>query len=214
MARRAGDKDEARRALLEGFPAAAVLIGASTGGPPTVEQILRAVPSGFPAPVAICQHMPPGFIERWAERLDPLSWLEVKEAEDGEPFVRGKAYIAPIGRHLRFGGSGRTVTIRLDPDFADAFFVPSIDYLFSSGAEAFGSRAVGVLLSGLGSDGALGLLSLRRAGSYTIAERPDSAIAPSMPESAANLGAPLELVATADLPRLVIDRALGNFATR
>lgn len=196
---------------LAGFASAAVLIGASTGGPPIVEQIIRALPADFPAPVAVCQHMSPGFLEGWAERLDPLCWLHVKVAEFGEPFERGTVYLAPIGRHLRFAGDSRSAHVRLDSDFPDAFFVPSVDAMFSSAAEVFGSRALGVLLTGLGSDGALGMLALRRVGAYTLIERPDLAVASGMPGSAADLGAAVEAVSTEDMPRVILERATGVF---
>lgn len=196
-----------------GFTSAAVLIGASTGGPPVVEQIVRALPAYFPAPIAICQHMSPGFVSGWAERLSRVCWLRVKEAEDGEPFARGTVYIAPVGRHLRFRRDGRAVYIRLDVDFADSFFVPSIDYMLSSAAETFGSRALGALLTGIGSDGALGMLTLRRAGAYTLVQSPESATAPSMPESAAGLGAAIEQAAADEIARIIVDRASGVLAS-
>jgi len=196
---------------LPGFASAAVLIGASTGGPPLVERILRTLPADFPAPVAVCQHMPPGFVEGWAERLGPLCWLRVKVAEPGEPFERGTVYLAPIGRHMRFAGEARSPRIRLDPDFADALFVPSLDYMFSSAADFFGSRALGVLLSGLGSDGALGMLALRRAGAYTLIQSPGTAVASSMPVSAEDLGAAVESVPAEEMPHVIVDRANGVF---
>ncbi len=194
-----------------GFPSAVVLIGASTGGPPVVERILRALPADFPAPVVVCQHMSPGFVEQWAERLDPLCWLKVKEAEDRERCERGHVYIAPVGRHLRFLRSGSLVRLRLDADFADSIHVPCIDFMFSSAADVFGSRALGVLLTGLGKDGSLGLQTLRRTGAYTLIEDPATAVAPSMPESAAQLGAVIETVATGDLPRIIVARAAGDY---
>lgn len=194
---------------LAGFNAAAVLIGASTGGPPVVEQILRALPATFPAPVAICQHMSPGFVAGWAERLDPLCWLRVKVAEHGERFERGTVYLAETGRHLAFMGDAREPRIQLLESYPDAQFVPSVDCLFASGAATFGSRALGVLLTGLGSDGAKGLLELRRIGAYTLIERPESAVASSMPESAALLGAAVEAVPASEMPRVLPDRASG-----
>lgn len=194
-----------------GFPAAAVIIGASTGGPPVVEQILRALPLDFPAPIAICQHMSPGFVEQWAERLDPLCWLRVKEAENGEVFERGSVYLAPVGRHLRFWRDNTGPRIRLDHDFADSIHVPCIDFTLSSAAEIFGSRALGVLLTGLGQDGALGLQALRRAGAYTIAQDPASAVAASMPASAIEIGAALEVVPADELPRVIPLRANGSY---
>lgn len=197
---------------MAGFASAAVLIGASTGGPPVIERIVRALPASFPAPVAICQHITQGFVGQWAERLDPLCWLRVKEAENGEPFVRGNVYIAPVGFQMRFRKDGRGAKVRLEPDTADSQFVPSIDELLSSGAEAFGGRALGVVLTGLGSDGAKGLLALRRAGAYTIAEKPETAVARSMPESAAKLGAVLETVCAEDIGRVIVARANGVFS--
>lgn len=197
---------------ISGFPAAAVVIGASTGGPPVVEQIIRALPLDFPAPIAICQHMSPGFVEQWAERLDPLCWLHVKEAGAGEPFERGTVYLAPQGRHLRFWRDTTGPRIRLDADVAHSVHVPCIDFTFSSAAEVFGGRALGVLLTGLGHDGSLGMQALRRVGAYTIAEDPASAVAPSMPSSAIEAGAALEVVSASELPRVLPLRANGDYS--
>lgn len=196
-----------------GFASAAVVIGASTGGPPVVERILRALPADFPAPVAVCQHIAEGFVEQWAERLDPLCWLKVREARNGERFERGSVYIAPVGMHMRFRRDGSGARIRLDTDFADSFFVPSIDFMLSSAAETFGSRALGVLLTGLGKDGSLGMLALRKAGAYTLAEDPATAVAPSMPESAQQLGAVLECVCADTLPQVLVERASGRLSS-
>lgn len=196
---------------LAGFPAAAVVIGASTGGPPVIEQIIRALPLDFPAPIAICQHMSPGFVEQWAERLDPLCWLRVKEATAGEPFVRGSVYLAPQGRHLRFWRDTTGPRIRLDADETESVHVPCIDFALSSAAEVFGSRVLGVLLTGLGHDGSLGMQALRRVGAYTIAEDPASATAPSMPSSAIESGAVVEVVPASGLPRVLPLRANGDY---
>lgn len=190
-------------------PLDVVAIGASTGGPPTVEQLLRELPRDFRAPVAICQHMPPGFTQTWAERLDSVCRLRVKEAKYGEPFVPGIAYVAPIGKHMRVLREGKEAQVVLDIDFADSLHVPSIDILMSSVAQAYGSRALGVLLTGLGQDGALGMLAVRRAGGHTITETEDSAVAYSMPGSAVELGAAAEEVAAANLSAVVMDRVRG-----
>lgn len=196
---------------LGGFASAAVVIGASTGGPPVLERILRALPADFPAPLAICQHISPGFVEQWAERLDPLCWLTVKEAEDGEPFRKGVVYIAQVGRHLRFFADSAGILLRLERDTAGSTHVPCIDVTLASAAEAFGSRALGVLLTGLGADGSDGLLALRQAGAYTIVEDPATAVAPSMPASALALGAVVETVPTASLPHVIVERANGRY---
>ncbi len=194
-----------------GFPSAVVVIGASTGGPPVIERIVRALPADFPAPVAICQHMSEGFVEQWAERLDPLCWLTVKEAGNGEALEKGTVYIARIGRHMRFFRDGLAPRIRLDHDTAASTHVPCIDVTFTSSAEVFGSRALGVLLTGLGADGSNGLLALRRTSAYTIVEDPATAVAPSMPASALALGAVVETVPTADLPKVIVERASGRY---
>jgi two-component system chemotaxis response regulator CheB len=196
---------------LGGFASAAVIIGASTGGPPVLERILRALPADFPAPIAICQHMSPGFVEQWAERLDPLCWLKVKEAENGEVFEKGTVYIAQVGCHMRFFRDSAGPRIRLDHDAAGSPHVPGIDFAFSSAAEAFGSRALGVLLTGLGVDGSQGMLALRRASAYTIVEDPATAVAPGMPLSAIALGAAVETVTTVDLPKVIMERANGRY---
>lgn len=194
---------------LGGFVVAAVVLGASTGGPRLVESILRDLPADFPAPVAVCQHMPLGFTAQWAERLDGLCALSVKEAEHGERFARGRVYIGPIGRHLTFRRDARWARIRLDEDAEGSRFVPSVDRMMMSAAEVFRSGTLAVLLTGLGRDGAEGMLAVRRAGGYTLIERPDSAIASSMPASAAELGAVAESVRAEDMARVIVKRALG-----
>lgn len=195
---------------LGGVELSAVVIGASTGGPKLVEAVLRELPYDFPAPVAVCQHMPPGFTRIWAERLDDICRLKVREAVNREEFVRGTVYIAPVGVHMRLRKDGRTAKVALDADFADSLHVPSIDMLMSSAAAAFGSRVLGVLLTGLGSDGAMGMLAIRRAGGHTICETPESAIAASMPQSAVELGAAAEEIPGPQIPRAIVERVRGK----
>ncbi len=187
-----------------GVPLDVVVIGGSTGGPPTVEHILREVPRDFRAPIAICQHMPPGFTQTWAERLDSVSRLRVREARFGEAFEPGNAYVAPIGRHMRIQRENKHASVSLDIDFADSLHVPSIDILMSSIAHCYGSRALGVLLAGLGQDGALGMLALRRAGGHTITETEESAVAYSMPGSAVEMGAAAQEVTAAEMPAAIV----------
>jgi len=185
------------------------VIGASTGGPPIVEAILKALPADFHVPVAVCQHMPPGFIEPWSARLDRLCALDVREARHGERFRRGTVYIAPIGQHLRFLRVDRLDYIALGGEYPDPLFVPSIDCMMDSAAGVFRSGTLAVLLTGLGSDGARGMAAIRAAGGYTIAENPDTALAPSMPKSAIALGAACETSNAERLPVLVRKRAGG-----
>lgn len=196
---------------LGGRPLEAVFIGASTGGPGVIQSILSGLPRDFPTPIAICQHMPPDFTRIWSERLNDACRIGVTEAHDGQPFVKGSAYIAPTGYHMRFRRVGRHVEIALDHDFADSLHVPSIDIMMSSAAQVFGSTGLGVLLTGLGSDGALGLLSMRRAGAHTIVQAPDSAVAPSMPTSAEDLGAAVEEASAAEMRELIERRVRGGY---
>ncbi len=193
-----------------GGPLAAVFIGASTGGPRAVRQVLAALPEHFPAPIAVCQHMSEGFTAGWAERLDAICQVSVKMAAQGQEFEPGVAYIAPAGRHMRVQKDGSRVIVRLLSDFADSFHVPSIDYLFSSAADAYGSRALGVLMTGIGSDGALGMLAIRRSGGHTIAESRETAAAYGMPGSAVELGAAAEEVPLSEIARVVCARVAGR----
>jgi two-component system chemotaxis response regulator CheB len=199
-----------------GFTMQAVVIGASTGGTPVVESLLRALPADLPAPVAVCQHMPDGFTAQWAARLDKLCWLDVREAREHERFVRGTVYVAPAGRHMRIVGTPAEARIRFDADSGDAFYVPSIDMLMTSAAAVFRHGVLGVVLSGIGNDGARGLLEIRRAGGRTIVESPNSAAAAaaSMPEAAIGLGAAEETVDTGALPRTIVARVTGAAAGR
>jgi two-component system chemotaxis response regulator CheB len=193
-----------------GRPYEIVAIGASTGGPPAIERVLADLPRDFRTPIVICQHMPPGFTELWAERLDrTFEQFDIAEGRFGSPLRRGRVYIAPIGKHMRVRLEDKTGEIVLDRDFADSLHVPSIDIMMSSVATAYGSRAIGVLLTGLGSDGALGMLAIRRAGGHTICESKESAVAYSMPGSAIELGAAAEQCPIGHLGELLGRRAKG-----
>lgn len=195
---------------LGGTPLEAVVMGASTGGPPAVEAIVASLPHTFPAPIIVCQHMPPGFTELWAERLDGVCHMRAKEAAYGELLEPGTVYIAPIGYHLRFRRENGEVSAVLDRDFADSLHVPSIDFMMSSAAQAYGSKAMGVLLTGLGSDGALGMLAMRQAGCFTVCQAEESALAPSMPVSAKQLGAAAEEAELEELAHLIAMRVSGR----
>ncbi|MDH4139735.1 MAG: CheB methylesterase domain-containing protein [Coriobacteriia bacterium] len=191
-------------------PLHAVVLGASTGGPPVVEKLLRDLPRDFCAAIALCQHMPPGFTSVWAQRLDGICKLDVKEANPGGSFEPGIVHVAPIGKHMRLvREDDGEVTIRLDADFADSLHVPSIDILMSSAAQAFGSRMLAVLMTGLGADGALGMLAVRRAGGHTLCQSADSALAYSMPGSAVELGAVEEEVSADEMAAVITDRVRG-----
>jgi len=195
--------------LQGGVPLQAVIIGASAGGPGQVQTLLEQLPADFPAPIAVCQHMLAGSTGPWAERLNECVPLNVVEAVPGARFLAGTVYIAPSGKHMRLLGPPRKARISLLPDFADALHVPSIDYLMSSAADVFGSRVLGVILTGLGSDGAMGMLSIRRAGGPTICQTVESAPFASMPAAVANLGAASEQIPLEDMARAIRYRVSG-----
>lgn len=146
----------------------------------------------------------------WADRLDRVCALSVTEARTGEVFSAGKVYIAPAGMHMRIRGTAARPVVRLERDFADVMHVPSIDFLMSSAATLFGGRVLGVLLTGMGSDGALGMLAIRRAGGVTLAQSEDSAFMASMPRAAAELGAAGEVVPLYRMARVIADRVGGR----
>lgn len=186
-------------------PFDALVVGASFGGPPAVEALLKALPADFPLPVGVVQHMTPGMTGSWAERLDAHCAIRVLEATSGARFEPGTAYLAPAGLQMRFSAGARSPFIRLDPDFADSLHVPSVDMMMSSAATAFGSRTLAVLLTGLGSDGACGMLAVRRAGGYTIGQDQASAVSYGMPGAAAGLGAVVEQLPLERIPARVIE---------
>jgi len=169
-------------------PYEAVIIGASMGGPPALEQVLSGIPGDFPVPIAICQHMPAGATESFAFRLSEVCSLPVTEAIHGERFLPGHVYLAPGGAHTRITRHGGVSRLMVDADFADSLYVPSVDVLFSSSARAYGPHQLAVIMTGMGWDGAAGMLAVREAGGYTIAQTPESSHAPSMPTRAIGAG--------------------------
>jgi two-component system chemotaxis response regulator CheB len=165
-----------------------VAIGASTGGTEALAAILGVLPRESPA-VLLVQHMPEGFTRAFAGRLDGLSAMHVKEAEDGDPLRPGVALLAPGNRHMSVVRSGASFVVRLDSGAPVNRHRPSVDVLFRSVAETYGPRSVGVLLTGMGRDGASGLLDMRNRGAQTIAQDESTSIVFGMPKEAIVLGA-------------------------
>lgn len=167
-----------------------VAIGASTGGPHALQQILTALPPDFPAGVAVVQHMPEGFTKMFADRLDRLLGLRVREARGGEVFEPGQVLLAPGGRHLilEHGSRGRVIA-RLAVPAAAERYVPSVDRLLTSAAHAFAGSLLAVVLTGMGDDGAAGISAVRAAGGLTIAEAEETCVIYGMPREAMRTGA-------------------------
>ncbi len=179
-----------------------LLVGASTGGPPAIEQVLTDLGGDCPVPVLVVQHMPQGFTRAFAERLNTHLPLEVREAEDGMPLEPGRVYIAPGGRHLRVAhGQGRaTCSLSLKPD--GLAHRPAVDELFLS-ALPQASRTVAALLTGMGRDGAEGMRQLAERGAYTVAQDAASSVVYGMPGAAVTLQAAREVLPLARIgPRL------------
>ena len=180
-----------------------IVIGASTGGTQAIEAVLARLPAGMP-PIAIVQHMPPVFTKAFAERLDKTCPMRIVEAAGGEVLEPGVAYVAPGDRHLtleRFGLQVRT-TLRDGPPVH--YQRPAVDVLFQSAARLQGLATVGVLLTGMGRDGAEGLLALRQAGAETIAEAEESCVVFGMPKEAIALGAARHVTTLLDMPRRIV----------
>lgn len=169
----------------------AVALGASTGGPKNVLDVIPLLPADLPAPVFYVQHMPATFTRSYAERLDKISAVKVKEAEMGEEALPGVVYVAPGDRHLLVAvrpGMTRP-TLRLSQYPTDAPFRPSADVLMRSVAEVYGRECVGVLMTGMGRDGALGMKAIHDRGGYTVAESEETCVVYGMPAAAVQLGA-------------------------
>lgn len=170
-----------------------ICIGASTGGTEALRDVLESLPAASPG-IIIVQHMPEKFTNAFAKRLNSLCAIEVKEAEDGDVVQAGRALIAPGGQHmlLRRAGSRYTVSIVDGPHVSR--HRPSVDVMFRSASQNAGRNAMGVILTGMGDDGARGLLEMREAGSLTIAQDEESCVVFGMPKEAIQRGAAVKTV--------------------
>ncbi len=188
----------------------AVVIGASTGGPQALQIILTKLPEDYPAAVLVSQHMPKGFTGPLAERLNRMAKVHIKEAQDGDPVVPGRVLICPGGSHMLLRRRGSKVRVALREPGPKDKYVPSVDALMRSAAELYGRRAVGVLLTGMGSDGRQGMLEIKARGGYTIAESEQSAVVFGMPQEAINAGAAAAVLALPDIPAELLRVARGG----
>jgi two-component system, chemotaxis family, protein-glutamate methylesterase/glutaminase len=162
-----------------------VCIGTSTGGPRALQTVLSKLPAILPAPILIVQHMPPGFTKSLASRLNSISKLTVKEAEDGEVLVNGTAYIAPGGYHLKVKKIGDSLAVHLDQSEMRNGLRPSVDLMFESVSRITGFAKIAVIMTGMGTDGMEGLVTLHQSGKLkAIAESEETSIVFGMPKAA------------------------------
>jgi two-component system chemotaxis response regulator CheB len=169
-------------------PGSIIAIGASTGGVEALREIVGSLPPDCPA-VLITQHMPAAYTRSFAARLNGLAAVAVREASEGAPVLDGHVYIAPGDEHLRLARAGAGFVCRLGSEPLISGHRPSVDALFHSVAEAAGAAAIGVILTGMGRDGAQGLLRMREAGAMTFGEDASSCVVYGMPKAAQALGA-------------------------
>jgi two-component system chemotaxis response regulator CheB len=186
-----------------------IAIGSSTGGTEAVADILAALPPDAPG-IVIAQHIPEVFSQRWAARMDAESAIAIAEATDGDQILIGHAYVAPGGRHLRVERSGAKYICRLGTDAPVNRHRPSVDVLFRSVASEVGRNAVGVILTGMGGDGAEGLLEMLHAGSPTIAQDRATSVVWGMPGEAVKRGAAQEVLALDHIAARVLSLARGR----
>jgi two-component system, chemotaxis family, protein-glutamate methylesterase/glutaminase len=183
-----------------------ICIGASTGGTIALEYLVQRLPQSLP-PLLIVQHMPPNFTRQFATRLDGLSALCIKEAEDGEVVREGTAYIAPGGYHLLLERKGASFFTRLTTTERVHFQRPAVDELFKSAAESAGQNVIAALLTGMGKDGAEGMAELKKAGAYTIAQDERSSVVWGMPKAAIDLNAAMEIAPLDRIGSIITERA-------
>jgi two-component system, chemotaxis family, protein-glutamate methylesterase/glutaminase len=183
-----------------------LVIGASTGGPSAIQSVLASIEAPFPLAVVVVQHMPAVFTRQFAQRLDRCTSFSAREAEEGDELAEGTVLVAPGGFHVVLQGNGRGMVHLREKREGDRF-VPSVDVTMASAASLYGVRTLGVLLTGMGDDGADGLLSIRRAGGRTIAESAETCVVYGMPRAAAAKGAAEDVLPLDKIPARISELA-------
>lgn len=186
-----------------------IIIGASTGGTEAIKSFLLQMPSDCPG-ILITQHMPAGFTKSFANRLDSLCKISVKEAVDGERVLPGHAYIAPGDKHLLLARSGANYITKLSDAEPVNRHKPSVDVLFDSAATNAGKNAIGVILTGMGKDGAAGMARMKEAGAFNYAQNEESCVVYGMPREAVAHGGVDEVAHLTELPKLVLTYLTEN----
>jgi two-component system, chemotaxis family, protein-glutamate methylesterase/glutaminase len=184
-----------------------VVIGVSTGGPQGLKAVIPRLPADFPVPAAIVLHMPLGYTQAYAKRLDDASALKVIEARDGEEVRPGVVFIAPAGRHLTFiRASNGSVRTRLDVSPLDTPHRPSIDVMFRSAADVFGDRVLGIVMTGMGDDGREGSAWIKARGGCILTEAEETCVVYGMPRSVVEAGLSDQSVPLQRLTEAIVER--------
>jgi len=177
-----------------------VAIGSSTGGPAALQIILTRLPADFQAGVVVSQHMPRGFTGPLSERLNKLSEITIKEAEDLDVIQPGRVLVCPGGYHMALKKKVAQTIVILEEGKLEDKYTPSVDYMMESAAQVFGSRVMGVILTGMGNDGRTGMVEIKNKGGYTIAESEDTAVVFGMPAEAIKAGAVETILPLPEIP--------------
>lgn len=181
-----------------------IAIGASTGGTQAITEVIMAMPESVPG-IVIVQHMPPMFTRSFANRLNEMVRVRVKEAEQGDRVLRGTVYIAPGGRHMAVRRDGAMYSIDLSDGPPVNFVKPAVDILFRSVAKYAGKNAFGVILTGMGEDGARGLKDMREHGADTVAQDEATSVVFGMPKKAIEMGGAVKVLPLQAIPRAILD---------
>jgi two-component system chemotaxis response regulator CheB len=198
-------------------PSAIVAVGVSTGGPKALQDILPLLPPDLPVPIVLVQHMPVGFTAPFAKRLNALCAVSIREALQGETIKPGVVYIAPAGAHMTVERPGSHAVVCLSYEPENQLHTPSVDVMMQSVASAFQSQAMGIIMTGMGSDGAQGMSAIRQAGGFTVGQDEASCAVYGMPRVCAEMGILDRVVPLVQIPHEILqatgyrksDRQLG-----
>lgn len=181
-----------------------VAIGTSTGGPPALQAVLPLLPKNFPVPVTVVQHMPATFTKSLADRLDGISNIHVKEAEQGEKLQAGVAYIAPGGKHMLVKGRPGNTEIVLSDEPRDTLHRPAVNVMVKSVADAYGSAVLGVIMTGMGSDGLEGIRQVKKNGGTAFAQNMETCVVYGMPRAIVDEGLADKIIAIENMAAEIV----------
>ncbi|MGA8224704.1 MAG: chemotaxis response regulator protein-glutamate methylesterase [Candidatus Acidiferrales bacterium] len=197
-----------RRTTMPQWPSRMVAIGVSTGGPNALQYLFSQLPEDFPGCLLVVQHMPEGFTEMFARRLDESSAIEVKEAQSGDLLLAGRALICPGNRHMKVRRMAHgDIAVLVDQPRVNGHR-PSVDVLFQSVAQEFGNNSVAILMTGMGEDGAAGLGAIQAAGGITLAQSPDTCVVDSMPRAAISRGFASRVVSLSNMASVLQSKCM------